>query len=134
MDICEPPRGPPVPCCLVPSPPDTHLPDWPAFQACRALFSGACSFNSRWALLLPWLPSPLIAWFFASHRVIDRLNSNQEMKEPQSSDQVLNLKPSPGISLVVRWVRLRFPMQGVRVPSLVRMLRSHMHHGQKSRT
>ena len=51
------------------------------------LFPGACSFNSRWSLLLFWLPSPLTGWFSASHRVIDWLNSDQEMKEPQNSDQ-----------------------------------------------
>ena len=33
---------------------------------------------------------------------------------------------TPGTSLVVQWLRLRLPMQAVRVPSLVGELRSHM--------
>ena len=37
-----------------------------------------------------------------------------------------------GTSLVVQWVRLHLPMQGVRAPSLVEELRTHMPHGQKN--
>ena len=39
-----------------------------------------------------------------------------------------------GTSLAVQWLRLHLPMQGVRVQSLVRELRSHMLHGQKNKT
>ena len=39
-----------------------------------------------------------------------------------------------GTSLVAQWLRLRLPMQGVRVPALVRELRSHMPRGQKTNT
>ena len=37
-------------------------------------------------------------------------------------------------SLAVQWLRLHFPMQGVRIQSLVGELRSHMPHGQKTKT
>ena len=36
-----------------------------------------------------------------------------------------------GTSLVVQWLRLHLPMQGVWVQSLVAELRSHMPPGQK---
>ena len=39
-----------------------------------------------------------------------------------------------GTSLAVQWLRLRLPMQGVWVRSLVRELRSHMPCGQKTKT
>ena len=39
-----------------------------------------------------------------------------------------------GTSLVVQWLRLRLPKQGVKVRSLVGELGSHMPHGQKTRT
>ena len=39
----------------------------------------------------------------------------------------------PGTSLAVQRLRLHLPMQGVRVQSLVRELRSHMPWGQKKR-
>ena len=39
--------------------------------------------------------------------------------------------PQYGASLVVKWLRLLLPMQGVQVRSLVRELRSHMPHGQE---
>ena len=35
---------------------------------------------------------------------------------------------------MVQWLRLRLPMQGVWVQSLVRELRSHMPQGQKTKT
>ena len=37
-----------------------------------------------------------------------------------------------GTSLMVQWLRIRLPMQGTRVQSLVGELRSHMPRGQKS--
>ena len=39
-----------------------------------------------------------------------------------------------GTSLVVQWLRLRLPVQGVRVRSLVGELRSHMPGGQTTKT
>ena len=36
-----------------------------------------------------------------------------------------------GTSLAVQWLRLRFPMQGVQVQTLVRELRAHKLCGQK---
>ena len=39
-----------------------------------------------------------------------------------------------GTSLAVQWLRLPLPMQGVWVWSLVGELRSHMPHGQKTKT
>ena len=40
----------------------------------------------------------------------------------------------PGTSLVVQWLRLHFPIQGVQVQSLVGELRSHKPLGQKAKT
>ena len=37
-------------------------------------------------------------------------------------------------SLVVQWLRLHLAMQGVQIRSLVGELRSHMPHGQKTKT
>ena len=42
-------------------------------------------------------------------------------------------KESWGTSLMVQQLRLPLPMQGVRVPSLVRKLISQMPHGQKKK-
>ena len=42
------------------------------------------------------------------------------------------LKSISGTSLVVQWLRIRLPMQGMRVQSLVRELRSHHAAGQLS--
>ena len=39
---------------------------------------------------------------------------------------------TPGTSLVVQWLRIRLPMQGMRVRSLVRELRSHMPRGNEA--
>ena len=39
-----------------------------------------------------------------------------------------------GISLVVQWLRLRLPKQGMCIGSLVRELRFHVPHDQKNRT
>ena len=47
---------------------------------------------------------------------------------------VFNLKKQQGTSLVVRWLRLCLPMQGVWVRTLVRELRSHMPRSQKTKT
>ena len=41
---------------------------------------------------------------------------------------------SPGASLVVRWLRLHLPRQGIWGQSLVRELRYHMPLGQKTET
>ena len=41
-----------------------------------------------------------------------------------------NKKPRTGTSLVIQWLRLHLPMQGMWVGSLVRELRSHMPWGQ----
>ena len=43
------------------------------------------------------------------------------------------IKMLAATSLVVQWLRLRLPMQGVWVQYLVRKLRSHVPHGQKSK-
>ena len=39
-----------------------------------------------------------------------------------------------GTSLAVQWLRIRLPMQGLRVRSLVRELKSHIPWGKLSRT
>ena len=44
------------------------------------------------------------------------------------------VKNTCGDSLVVQWLRLCLPMQGVQVRTLIRELRSHMPYGQKSKT
>ena len=40
-------------------------------------------------------------------------------------------RSTPGTCLVVQWLRLPLPMQGVQVPSLVGELRRHLPCGQK---
>ena len=45
---------------------------------------------------------------------------------------VLNQESPRGTALVVQWLRLRLPMQGVQAWSLVGKLRSHMPQGQKN--
>ena len=44
------------------------------------------------------------------------------------------LKTELRTSLVAQWLRLRLPMQGMWVRSLVGELRSHMPHSQKTKT
>ena len=39
--------------------------------------------------------------------------------------------PTPGTSQVVQWLGIHLPMQGVRVQSLVKELRSHMSVAKK---
>ena len=48
--------------------------------------------------------------------------------------ETVTLKKELGTSLVVQWIRLHLPMQGVRVQSLVGELRSHVPRGQKTKT
>ena len=48
--------------------------------------------------------------------------------------QVSWIKPTLGTSLASQWLRLHLPVQGVQVGSLVGELRSHMPHGQKTKT
>ena len=43
-------------------------------------------------------------------------------------------KWSGGMTLVVHWLRLRLPMQGVWIRSLIKGLRSHTPRGQKNQT
>ena len=40
-----------------------------------------------------------------------------------------SIKGNEGTSLVVQWLRIHLPVQGMQVPSLVRELRSHMQWG-----
>ena len=44
-----------------------------------------------------------------------------------------SVKDTVGTSLAVLWLRLRLPMQGVQVRSLVGELRSHVSRGQKTK-
>ena len=61
-------------------------------------------------------------WFFENINKIDK---------PLA--RLIN-KKREGTSLVVQWLRLRLPMKGVQVRTLVRELRSHMPWGQKTNT
>ena len=54
----------------------------------------------------------------------------------QNADRILPVLITSayvGTSLVVQWLRLHLPMQGVPVQSLVGKLRFHMTWGQKSK-
>ena len=62
--------------------------------------------SQKWGLV--WMAPPLTSRVNSSHRV----GSSKETPW--------------GTSLVVQWLRIRLPMWGIRVPSLVRKLRSHM--------
>ena len=57
---------------------------------------------------------------------------NGEVKGDVTGANIINAQVL-GTALVVQWLRLHLPMQGVRVPSLVRELGSHMAHGQKTK-
>ena len=70
---------------------------------------------------------------------VGQLSSCTKMLFIHSSYEELNslsvsLRLKPGISLVVQWLRLYLLMQRVQVQSLVWELRSHMPHGQKTKT
>ena len=47
---------------------------------------------------------------------------------------ILNIINSSGTSLVVQWLGLCLPMQGVQVQSVVEELRSRVPHGPKNKT
>ena len=69
------------------------------------------------------------------HSLMLKLPSNSNM-QPGLNTSVnkegrRKYKESLGTSLAVQWLRRRLPMQGVRVRSLVRELRSHIPCGQK---
>ena len=50
-------------------------------------------------------------------------------KESETTGRLNNNKPAGGTSLVVQWLTILLPIQGVWVQSLVRELRSHMPRG-----
>ena len=71
------------------------------------------------SLPLHWTPTPFL--------------SPPPPHSPNSS-LIMSHKMPPRVFLVVQWLRLCLPMQGVQVPSLVGELRSHMPPGQKTKT
>ena len=56
------------------------------------------------------------------------------MQAPQNEKQILVKNRYRGTSLLVQWLRLHLPMQGVQVQSLARELGSHIPCGQKTKT
>ena len=56
------------------------------------------------------------------------------MQAPQNEKQILVKNRYRGTSLLVQWLRLHLPMQGVQVQSLARELGSHMPCSQKTKT
>ena len=91
------------------------------FSLCSASTSGSLSRNStncnslslgHWLLHLP-VGVPTRPWL------------------PRTSGSKTGFQ---GTSLVVQWLRLHLPMQGVLVQSLAGELGSHMHLGQKKKT
>ena len=56
------------------------------------------------------------------------------MQAPQNEKQILVKNRYRGTSLLVQWLRLHLPMQGVQVQSLARELGSHMPCGRKTKT
>ena len=52
----------------------------------------------------------------------------------QENEKILWFKFRRTTFLVVQWLRLHHPMQGVQIWSLVGELRSHIPHGQKTKT
>ena len=71
--------------------------------------------------------SSTIAWKIPWTEELGRLQSNGSQKlDTTERLHFTSRRDSEGTSLVVQWLRLRLPMQGVRVQSLVRELRSHM--------
>ena len=62
-----------------------------------------------------------------------RLNRNFPKFDKNPKITVTSYK-AQGTSLVVQWLRLHLPVQGVQVQSLVMELGSHLPHGQKTKT
>ena len=62
-------------------------------------------------------------------------NIKRERKEKMSGkhEDDIHQEHVLGTSLVVQWLGLCLPLQGVWVPSLVGKLRCHMPHGQKAK-
>ena len=52
----------------------------------------------------------------------------EDRKRRMSLEDII---PTPGTSQVVQWLGIHLPMQGVRVQSLVKELRSHMSVAKK---
>ena len=67
------------------------------------------------------------------HRYVAGGNVKWYSHSGDSLEISLKIKDA-GTSLAVQWLRLRLPMQGVWVQSLVGELGSHMPHGQKKQT
>ena len=98
-------------------------------------WSASWSFTDQGQTALPgwgnptdsYLTSPLWAHLFICRP------SNQELTPQWPPYQALRHQTTiPRTSLVVRWLRIPLPMQGTRVQSLARELRSHMLCGQLS--
>ena len=104
--------------------------------------------------IVPWLPLPARPWLNmattvdASGDFISQLSEKEDVEDIvgikciPSFHRIKHLVPEPrecktlgrGTSLAVQWLRLHLPMHGVRVRPLVRALRSHMPHSQKTKT
>ena len=97
--------------------------------------SQACPVFQGYFLLL------LSYWWIFSLFKISRGNSDvpppptpwkcflSRLRAPQNGGVFLKIKNHAGTSLAVQWLRIHFPLQRTRVPSLVRELRSHMLQG-----
>ena len=87
------------------------------------------------ALSLPWMPVIYLCWIspvpLSLHWQKNWMNSSSLPHEAgcQTRSCKLTLQNPPGTSLVVQWLRICLPMQGMWVWSLVEELISHMPRG-----
>ena len=79
------------------------------------------------------MPHPVV--FSLDHTVgEDKDKSGQAGLDSETFTLRRSLKLREGTSLAIQWLRLCLPTQGVKVQFLVRKLRSHIPHSQKTKT
>ena len=72
-------------------------------------------------------------WPFLFHRPTGHHSHTHTHTKVCTVAKMIVLKHQSGTSLEVQWLTCRLPMQGVRVQSLVKKLRSHRPDGQKTK-
>jgi len=76
--------------------------------------------------------SVLIGSPYSTNGSPELTEEDEDRKEDRKRRMSLeDIIPTPGTSQVVQWLGIHLPMQGVRVQSLVKELRSHMSVAKK---
>ena len=102
-----------------------------------SLWMSSVSLGSKKCVMPKTLPQCTSAESNLRDRILSEVKMNTVIALPGKGEQN-RFMPSklcvPGTWVAVQWLRLHLPVQGVRVQSLVRELRVHMPHHQKTRT